>query len=104
MISRDRFYTINRYFSISNYSSDIKTPLVILEYKTQRINKFGIKFFAKANSLNGYVYHIIPYIGKNFNYDKKIGLGPSIVKYLVKHDNFNYKGYCFTFDNFYRHI
>ena len=40
MISRDRFYTINRYFSILNYSSDIKTPLVILEDKTQRINKF----------------------------------------------------------------
>ena len=81
-----------------------KGKLCFKQYSPVKHNKFGIKFFVKANSLNDYVYHIIPYIGKNFNYDKKIVLGLSLVKYFVKHDNFNYKGYCFTFDNFYRHI
>ena len=37
-------------------------------------HKFGIKFFTKSSSDNGYIYHILSYSGKSFNHNKNIGI------------------------------
>lgn len=61
--------------------------------------KFGIKFFAEASSIKGYIFELVPYTGKTFEYDKKRGLGTSVLLgFAKKHINENIH---ITFDNFY---
>ena len=61
--------------------------------------KFGMKFFTKSSSDNGYIYHILPYSGKPFKYNKNIGIVPSIIIEFTK--EYKNKSFHFTFDNFY---
>lgn len=50
-------------------------------------HKFGMKFFTKSSSDNGY-YHILPDSGKSFNYNKNIGIGLSIIiEFTKEHEN-----------------
>ena len=79
-----------------------KGKLVFKQYLKDKNKCFGLKFFTKASSDKGYIYHILPYEGKGFEYDKKIGLGASILKkFSTIHEN---NSYHFTFDNYYANI
>ena len=47
----------------------------------------------------GYLYHLLPYTGKNFDYDKVKGIGATIIdKFSEEHKNSNFH---FIFDSYY---
>ena len=53
----------------------------------------------KSSSKNGYYYELVPYCCKSFIFNKKIGIGPTIItKFVEGHEN---KNYHFCFDNYY---
>ena len=78
------------------------------QYIKSKHKKRGIKFFAQSNSLTGYLYSVIPYTGKEMEYDRTIGCGPSVLKTFI---NETIEGYRkngqdeidihFTFDNYF---
>ena len=78
------------------------------QYIKSKHKKRGIKFFAQSNSLTGYLYSVIPYTGKEMEYDRTIGCGPSILKTFVLETLDRYKkngqeeiDIHFTYDNYF---
>ena len=81
------------------------------QYIKSKHKKRGIKFFAQSNSLTGYLYSVIPYTGKEMEYDRTIGCGPSVLKTFI---NETIEGYRkngqdeidihFTFDNYFSSV
>ena len=81
------------------------------QYIKSKHKKRGIKFFAQSNSLTGYLYSVIPYTGKEMEYDRTIGCGPSVLKTFI---NETLEGYRkngqdeidihFTFDNYFSSV
>jgi hypothetical protein len=57
-------------FTIDVCMASFKGRIRFKQYMKLKKKKWGVKFFAKVNSLNGYVYSVIPYTGKTFIYDK----------------------------------
>ena len=95
-------YPYTKYITIDEAMCSYKGNICIKQYMKEKHKKFGIKFFAMASSDKGYVYEFIPYSGKNFNYDKKNGIGASILIEMCKKLTGNNQH--ITFDNYYANI
>jgi len=79
-----------------------KGKICLKQYIKDKHSRFGIKSFCKASANTGYCYKIIPYNGKNFKYNKNIGIGASIIIEMTKdHES---KGFHFTFDIYYSNM
>ena len=97
-----KIYPYTKYITIDESICSYRGVLCFRQYLKDKHKKYGIKFFSKASSNNGYIYHTIPYTGKEFEYDKKIGIGTCIIIEMAKgHEN---KSFHFTFDNYYSNI
>ena len=79
--------------------AEYKGKIALKQYIKNKNKKFGVKFFSKTNSTTGYCYSVIPYTGKGFSYNKKLGLGTSIVEELSIEHSFRNKH--ITLDNFF---
>ena len=92
-------YPYSQNITIDESICAYKDKLSIKQFIKDKHKKFGVKFFMKSSSKNGYCYDLIAYSGKSFIFDKKIGIGPTIVtKFVEVHEN---KNYHFCFDNYY---
>ena len=92
-------YEYSKYITIDESMASFRGRIIFRQYCKDKRNKFGIKFFTKASSLKHYVYELLPYTGKTFEYNKSIGIGAHVLEYFIKpHKN---KNTHFTFDNYY---
>ena len=98
----ETIYPYTKYITIDEVMCSYKGNICIKQYMKEKNILFGIKFFALTSSDKGYVYEFIPYSGKNFNYDKKKGIGESILIEMCKKLIGNY--HHITFDNYYANI
>lgn len=64
--------------------ASFKGRIILKQYIRNKRKRWGIKFFAKANALSGYIYDIVPYTGEKFLYDKSLGIAPSVLLEFVK--------------------
>lgn len=95
-------YPYTRYLSIDEAMTSYKGSICFKQYMKDKHKRFGIKLFSKAAADRGYCYHMLLYTGKNFEYDKKWGIGPTVIKELTK-DQLN-QNYHFTFDNYFSNL
>lgn len=70
---------ICKYLTIDESMCSYKGKIIFRQNMKDKHLKFGMKFFTKSSSDNGYVYHILPYSGKSFKYNKNIGIGPLLL-------------------------
>lgn len=95
-------YPYTKYISIDEAMTSYKGTVCFKQYMKDKHKRFGIKLFSKASADRGYCYHMLLYTGKNFEYDKKYGIGTTVIKELTKeHMNQNYH---FTFDNYFSNL
>ena len=57
-------YPYTKYITIDESICSYRGVLCFRQYMKDKHKKYGIKFFSKASSHNGYIYHSIPYTGK----------------------------------------
>ena len=92
-------YPYTQHITIDKSMASYKGKISFKQYNKDKNKSFGIKFFTKASSDKGYVYHLLPYPGKNFDYDKIKGIGATIIdKFSEEHKNSNFH---FTFDSYF---
>jgi hypothetical protein len=95
-------YDYSKYLTVDECMASFKGRTKYKQYIKKKRKSLGIKFFAKANSINGYIYSAIPYTGDEFEYEKNLGLGTSaLIKLIQEHRNGNYH---VTFDSFYLNL
>lgn len=94
-----KYYNYSKFLTVDECISSFKGRICFRQYIKDKKKKCGVKFFSKSSSFSGYVYELIPYTGKNFEYDKDKGLGPSVLINFAKVHAFN--DTHFTFDNYY---
>lgn len=104
-------YYYGQFSTIDECMAAFKGKTRFRQYIKSKHKKRGIKFFAQSNSLTGYLYSVIPYTGKEMEYDRTIGCGPSVLKTFI---NETIEGYRkngqdeidihFTFDNYFSSV
>lgn len=95
-------YPYSQNLTVDESMTTCKGKIVFRQFMKDKHKKFGIKFFTKSNSSNGYVYDLLPYTGKGFDYNKEYGLGASVLIKMIKgHEK---KNFHFCFDNFYANV
>ena len=95
------YYRYSQYITIDECMSAFKGRICFRQTIKEKKKQTGIKFFAKSSASKGYVYRLIPYTGKNFEYDQTLGIGTSVLCDFAKpHMNKTPKVHM-TFDNFY---
>ena len=95
------YYRYSQYITIDECMSAFKGRICFRQTIKDKKKQTGIKFFAKSSASKGYVYRLIPYTGKNFEYDQTLGIGTSVLCDFAKpHINKTPKVHM-TFDNFY---
>ena len=95
-------YPYTKYLSIDEAMTSYKGEIYFRQYMKDKHKRFGIKLFSKASADKGYCYHMMLYTGKNFEFDKKYGIGTSVIKELTKDHVF--QNYHFTFDNYFSNL
>ena len=95
------YYRYSQYITIDECMSAFKGRICFRQTIKDKKKQTGIKFFAKSSASKGYVYRLIPYTGKNFEYDQTLGIGTSVLCDFAKpHINKTPKVHM-TFDHFY---
>ena len=95
-------YPYTKYLSIDEAMTSYKGSVCFKQYMKEKHKRFGIKLFSKASADRGYCYHMLLYTGKAFQYDKRYGIGTTVVMKLSKgHEN---QGYHFTFDSYFSNL
>lgn len=95
-------YPYTQNITVDESMAAYKGKVCFRQYIKDKHRAYGVKFFTKASADQGYVYQFLPYTGKNFEFDKQLGMGASIMKTFTDgHENQNYH---FTFDNFYTNM
>ncbi len=91
---------LSNYLKIDECMASFQGRIVLKLYmKMKKKRKWGIKFFALTDSLSSYVYKLLPYTGKSFVYDKKLGIGPSVANQFCSLQL--HQGVHLTFDSFF---
>ena len=94
--------TFSKYLTIDECMVSYKGRIIFLQYNPFKHEKWGIKCFAITDSSTGYIYKIIVYSGKEHAFNKKLGLGYSMVTKLL--EGLENKGHIIFFDNYYSSI
>lgn len=93
------YYQYAKYITIDECMSEFKGRISFRQTLKDKKKQTGIKFFAKSSATKGYVYNLVPYVGKNFKFNQNIGIGSSVLCDFAKpHIGTDVH---ITFDNFY---
>ena len=96
-----RHYTPSRNISIDESLVGMKNRCVYIQYlKNKRHSRFGVKKFELCD-VNGYVYHVALYAGKDFDIRCRQGQAHAVVIELLKAGKLLNKGYHLYTDRFY---
>ena len=95
-------YPYTKFLTIDESVASYKGKFEFKQYLKDKNKSFRLKFFTKASSNKSYIYHLIHYEGKGFQYVKEKGLGASILtRFISTHENGNFH---FAFDNYYSNM
>ena len=64
-------YPYTQHITIDESMASYKGSISFKQNNKDKNKSFGIKFFIEANSDKEYDYNLLPYTGKNFDYDKR---------------------------------
>lgn len=100
-----KFYTFSKFLTVDESLAAFKGRILFKQFIPSKRKRSGIKFFTKSNAVDGYVYEMIPYSGRDFIYDKQAGQGPSVLTRLLKahkrDKSTSLENSHVSFDNFY---
>jgi len=75
---------ISNYLTVDECMASFQGKIYFKQYMKMNKRKWGIKFFNICDSFTSYTYHLIPYTGKEFLYDKYKGVGPTIINKITE--------------------
>jgi len=94
-------HNVSNFLTIDECMASFQGRIILRQYMKMKKRKWGIKFFTICESFSGYVYELLPYTGKEFNYNKSKGIGPSVIDILIKNKLELPPNTHLSFDSFY---
>jgi len=79
-----KYRQISNYLTIDECMASFQGRIHYKQYMKLKHRKWGIKFFSLCDSFSSYTYNLIPYTGRDFNYNKSKGIGSSIISEFCK--------------------